>query len=214
MERGMSVQLCRSYASASASRWERVSPGLVAVRNTPRSRTESGLTGPMIAKLACSPSHSFRARNINWGSTARLTGTFKVPPGCRSIRSPTLSRPARNNLLRQNPGKSVGRRRSGREGAVETGRVIGCLRVRPLNRPGVGGVGRDGTPVEQVGRYLDDVSPTGQALDLDSVQSVRQQQNGQLRRDRTVGPRHVNIGYKRGIGAAAQIRVFLAAPFQ
>src|SRR5207249_863259 len=99
-------------------------------------------------------------------------------------------------------------------GAVETGRVIGCLRVRPLNRPGVGGVGRDGTPVEQVGRYLDDVSPTGQALDLDSVQSVRQQQNGQLRRDRTVGQRHVNIVYKRGIEAGAQIRVFRVAPFQ
>src|SRR6185503_11972163 len=68
---------------------------------------------------------------------------------------------------------------SRREGAIKSLRLVRRLGIRPLNGAAVGYIGRDGIPVDEIGGSLDDILTVGQALDLNSVLSIRQRQNGQ-----------------------------------
>src|SRR5207247_4622040 len=103
---------------------------------------------------------------------------------------------------------------SRREGAIKSARLVRGLGIRPLNGAAVGYIGRDGIPVEEVGGGLDDVLTVGQALDLNSVLSIRQRQNGQSRRDRAVRQRQIDVVNERRITASGEVGVFGVAPFQ
>ena len=105
-------------------------------------------------------------------------------------------------------------RSSRRDGAIKSSRLVRGLGIRPLNGAAVGYIGRDGIPVDEVGGSLDDVLTVGQALDLNSVLSIRQRQNGQSRRDRAVRQRQIDVVDERRITASGEVGVFGVAPFQ